>query len=92
MTSRATHFAPADVQRRLAAIESLCRYSLAGVSLKKGESAKLERAEADLTQAIVALREVRECLAGSKPDQDALAIAAAGELASKNYMRAASRH
>lgn len=91
MTNRATNFSSADVQRRLAAIESLCRYSLAGVSLKKGESAKLERAETDLAQAIVALREVRECLAGCKPDQQAIAIAAAGELASTSYMRAARR-
>lgn len=78
-------------QRRLAAIESLCRYSLAAVTLKMGDSAKLARAELDLLQAIGSLQELRADLAGSKPDPEALAIAALGEQASANYLRAASK-
>lgn len=44
-----------DLMVRMAAVESLCRYAQAGVQLKMGNSAKLARADEDLSAAIYAL-------------------------------------
>lgn len=75
-----------ELQRRLAAVESLCRYSRAAVQLKMGDSSKLARADDDLTAAIEALTEVRASL---KPDAVAEAIAASGEAAEASYLHCA---
>jgi hypothetical protein len=80
--------------RRLAAVESLCRYAQTAVRLKMGDSAKLARADDDLVAAIAALASMREELALSDPigmDNQAAMMAALGEVAAANYMRAAKR-
>jgi|GEM_PF-4042346 len=81
-----------EVMRRLAAIESLCRYSQAAVRLKTGDSSKLARADEDLEAAVSALVELRDDIAAHDPlsqDKVALGLAASGRMAAENYMRCA---
>ena len=77
-----------DLHRRLAAVESLCRYARAAVQLKMGDSSKLARADDDLTAAIVALAEIRRSLS---PDQMATAISSVGEAAEAMYLKCAKK-
>lgn len=78
---------PGDhLQRRLAAVESLCRYARAAVILKRGDSAKLYRAEEDLNAAIEALTEIR---ASMPLDAQADGVAASGQLAELQYISSA---
>jgi hypothetical protein len=78
----------AGVCRRIAAVESLCRYAQAGIQLKMGDSAKLSRADEDLGAAISALMEIRIALG---EDEKATSIALAGKLNAAQYLKGATR-
>lgn len=81
-----------EVQRRLAAIEALCRYSRAAVQLKMGDSSKLARAEEDLTAAVDALVVLRrDMTVVHGADSMAEMMVAAGERAESEYLRCARR-
>ncbi|MEJ8855802.1 hypothetical protein WKW79_14560 [Variovorax robiniae] len=78
-----------EIQRSLASIEALCNYARAAVRLKMGDSAKLYRAEDDLSAAILALCNLRSAVAGPRKDGQAEAISAMGRVAADKYMRTA---
>lgn len=77
--------------RRLATIESLCRYARAGVVLKRGDSSKLGRAEEDLDAAIAALADMRKTLLQDDPAPEIDMIAELGAMSEANYMKRARR-
>lgn len=81
----------AEIQRRLASIEALAVYARAGVRLKMGDSAKLFRAEDDLSAAILALGQLRNSVAGSTKDAKAEGMVAMGIVAASQYMTLAAK-
>lgn len=81
-----------EVQRRLAVIEALCRYSRAAVQLKMGDSSKLARADEDLTAALEALVVLsRDMAVVHGSDSMAEMMVAAGKQAESDYLRYANR-
>jgi hypothetical protein len=73
--------------QRIANIESLCRYALVAIQLKKGNSAKLARAEEDLTCAIDDLARMR----WEHRDPMAEVMALMGQRFASNYVKSATR-
>lgn len=78
----------AEISRRLASIEALVRYAHVGVQLKRGDSAKLMRADEDLEQALQSLQDLRASVCD---DKKANAMACMGELAASKYLRQARK-
>ena len=73
--------------QRIANIESLCRYALAAVQLKKGDSAKLARAEDDLSCAVDDLARLR----WEHRDPMSEMMALMGKRFASNYVKSATR-
>ena len=81
----------AEVQRRLAVIQSLCMYARAGVRLKMGDSAKLFRAEEDLSAAFDALERLRLEIRGGAVDETSTMTVLLGQTAAHRYETGARR-